>query len=448
MAVALAALCAAGYGLAPLLNSGFAHEQQGRDLHAPPMVENHAGRNDEASVEASAGGRPQTQVWTCPMHPQVHRNGPGSCPICGMTLVQVGGAESVSHADQIHVAADQQHRLGLVTQSLSLTPLDAGTAIPGQVVIDESKVINVAPKVEGWVRRIGVTGPGQPIRRGQMLYEIYSPDLQQRQRDYLDLLTRRDALLAQSTGMGGVGNSAPEAMLASVARERFKTRQRLLAADIPEDIVDALDKDRRVREVVPVRAEHDGQLTSIQIHEGGFTTPTQIALSYNRSDAAQIELDFTADQLAALPGRFSAELVGTRQRISVSMDSRNALVDPQTRLARLRAPLDAHAIQVGLLPGSLVQARVTVSGKPVLAIPRDAILRSADGDFAVVDDGDNHFRRVKLDLGAEGRDKVEVRKGLVPGQAVVVNGQFLLGTEAAWQADRRRNSGEAMHHDE
>lgn len=367
-----------------------------------------------------------------------------------MNLVKGDDDPKGSHGDQVHVAPSVQRRMGLVTRELVMAPLDAGAELQGQVVVDEGKVISVTPKVDGWVRQVGVSGAGQAIKRGQFLYAIYSPDLQQRQRDYIDLLTRRDALLGQSAGMNGVGNSAPEAMLASVARERFKARQRLLAADVPEDVIDAIDKDRRVRDIVPVRAEHDGQLVLLQAREGSYVAPSQPVVTYNRADAAQLELGLSAEQLSALPARFELEVKpvgGGAMGLKVSALKSSALIDPQSRLAKLRVALPSTAAaRSSFLPGSLVRAELKTSGRPVLSVPKDAVVRGGGADYVVIAEADDHFRRVKVELGVEGRDAVEVRAGLKAGATLVVNGQFLIGTEASWQVDRQRQDREPAHH--
>src|SRR5574340_959091 len=207
---------------------------------------------------------PAAEQWVCPMHPEVVRQQPGNCPICGMTLVKLRNGKSVKHSDLIHADQAMQQRIGIRLHAARHIDLGRPIHAFGTVVADESANVSVNPKAEGWVRRLAVQSVGQPVRKGQILFELYSPDLQQRQRDYLDLLTRRDALTAG--GMeAGMRNSA---MVRSIARERFRVRDRLLAADVPPDVIAELDRTRQVRDVIPVRAERDGIVTAVSARAG------------------------------------------------------------------------------------------------------------------------------------------------------------------------------------
>src|SRR5690606_38215888 len=162
----------------------------------------------------------------------------------------------------------------------------------------------------GWIQRLGVSVPGQIVRKGQMLYEIYSPELQQRQRDYLDLLTRRDSLLATKRGQNGipVGNVQPEPMLASIARERYRARNRLLAADVPPDILEDLERFRRVHEVVPIRAGYDGIVTRIGARQGAYVSPGEVVVAMADREAAWAELSMNPERLAQLGSGDELEL--------------------------------------------------------------------------------------------------------------------------------------------
>src|SRR3546814_9095978 len=80
---------------------------------------------------------------------------------------------------------------------------------------------DLSTKVDGWLRKLHVAAVGDTVRAGQALYELYSPDLVQRQREYIELLRRGDQL-REAIGMP-TGQTAQ--MLASLARERLRHRQ-------------------------------------------------------------------------------------------------------------------------------------------------------------------------------------------------------------------------------
>lgn len=399
------------------------------------MTRANAHPQDHASPDAAA-------LWSCPMHPDYTSAHPGTCPICGMQLVRTSAGHVVHHAQQVHVPAEAQQRLGVVVRPAEVLAFEPSFAVSAQLVSDERRSVSLAPKVEGWIRQLGVSVVGQSVGKGQMLYEIYSPELQQRERDYIDLLGRRDALLAQSGGMA-VGSTSPDLMMASVARERFLQRSRLAAADVPEAVIVELENTRRVREVVPVLAQHDGVITSIGAREGAFVTPSQPVVAYADLTAVWAELSLTADQLALLQphARVALRIPSQPEPLDAPVGATQALVDPVTHLARIRVPLRAAGRQ--LRAGTIVDAEVHLPARKALMVPRDAVIRTGHADLVIVSDGADHFRQAQVELGAETRDQVEVRRGLVQGESVVVNGQFLIGAEASLNASRLNLAGAA-----
>lgn len=400
----------------------------------------HTAREPQAAVTAAAPGPVQQAAWYCPMHPDYTAAHAGNCPICGMALVRTAAGTTVNHSDQFHVPTDVQRRIGLVTQRVQALTFEPSFTVPAQLVADERRAISLSPKVEGWIRRLGVSGIGQPVRKGQMLFEIYSPELQQRQRDYIDLLGRRDALQARTGDMGAaIGNSAPDLMLASIARERFLQRNRLAAADLPDGVIADIENTRRVHDVVPVLAEHDGVVTAIGAREGAYVMPAQPVLAYADLGAVWAELSLTANQLDLLGSRGRVLLRQRGEAIAVESAVANAaqaVVDPVSRLARLRVPFRAG--DNPLRAGALLDAEVRLAARKALMVNRDAVIRTGHGDLVIVADGADHFREVTVQLGAETRDEVEVLAGVAAGEQVVVNGQFLLGAEASLQASRQR----------
>lgn len=377
-------------------------------------------------------------VYTCSMHPQIRQDHPGTCPICNMNLTRAedasGAAPAASQARaaaQVHVPPEQQRRAGVETAVAAHVELARTIGAYATIGYDSSAAVSVNPKVEGWIRRLAVAGIGQPVRRGQVLYEIYSPELQQRQREYIDLLTRKDALLSDaSMTIPGAAN----AMAGSLAKEKFRNRARLLAADMSEDLVLALERERRVIDVIPVRAARDGIVTAIGAQEGNYVNPMQQVLAYADTSRVWAELTLYPDQVGWIRNgdtvRLRSALDGREARARV--DLATLQVDAASRTARLRVPLADR--KGSFPPGAFAQAEIDTHAQSVLAVPREAVVRAGQGDYVILADAHDHFRRASVVTGIENGESVAIVRGLRAGDRVAVNAQFLLDGALALQA--------------
>jgi len=393
---------------------------------------------------ASAAHGPQMDVsqaqYTCSMHPQILQDHPGTCPICNMNLVKVaqgehGGHDHAMEAAMIHVDAATQQRMGVQLATASVTDMARSIHAFATIAADDSTTVAVNPKVEGWLRRLYVQGVGQPVRRGQLLYEIYSPELQQRQREYVDLLSRKDGLLGDS--MTVVSSNA--AMVGSLSKEKFRARDRLIAADIAPELVDQIEKTRRIFDVVPVRAAHDGVVTALAMHEGNYVNPMQQILTYADQSTVWAEVSLFPDQLEwirngdALTFRSSLDKSALQQ---VRVDLSTLQIDPQSRTARLRVALKNP--RGAFRPGAFAEVDIRSGQQRALTVPRDAVIRTGHGDFVIVSEANEHFRSVRVTTGVENNDAVAILSGLKEGAKVAVNGQFLLDGAASMQSLQAR----------
>ncbi|WP_296000619.1 efflux RND transporter periplasmic adaptor subunit [Rugamonas sp.] len=373
--------------------------------------------------------------YTCSMHPQILQDHPGYCPICNMALVKVANGEMVSHSDMVHVDLATQQRMGIALATAGVT--DIGRAIHAYATIapDESGTVSVNPRVEGWLRRVYVQGVGQTIHKGQPLYDIFSPELQQRQREYIDLLARKDGLLGDNMTIV----SSNSAMVGSLSKEKFRTRDRLLSADMSADLIEQLEKSRRVIDVVTVRASHDGVVTALGMHEGNYVNPMQQILAYANYSTVWAEIALLPDQLEWIKQGDALTLHSGLDRTTAQnarVDLATLQIDALTRTGKLRLPLKNP--NGAFRPGAFAEVDIHAGVRRALTIPRDAVIRTGHGSFVVVAEQANHFRSARIELGLESDDKVAVVSGIKAGDRVVINGQFMLDSAASMLALQAR----------
>ncbi|HEY9097984.1 MAG TPA: efflux RND transporter periplasmic adaptor subunit [Thiobacillus sp.] len=389
---------------------------------------NHAHAQGPDRLDGLDATRRGKKLWVCPMHAHILQDHTGSCPICGMDLVEADADPGQGEGAGIAVDPALQQRLGVRLAAVAPHTLSRELHTYGTVTIDETTLVEVVPKIEGWLRKLHVHAVGQPIQAGQVLYEIYSPELVQRQREYIELLQRRDQLLENMVDMSGQNAQ----MAASMARERIRSREKFRYADVSDAILTEIERTRRTIDVVAVRAPTSGFVTRIGAREGAYVTPMVNLLTVADSARVWIDIALYPDQLAWIKEGDEATVTlphSDQPPLTGRLTFASPLLEAATRTVRARLAVNnAHQ---GLRPGTWVDIRIATRPQHVLAIPRSAVIRTGKGDRVMLARDGGHFMPVAVEIGIENGDFVEIADGLAEGAEVAVNGQFLLDAAAS-----------------
>ncbi|HET8881137.1 MAG TPA: efflux RND transporter periplasmic adaptor subunit [Solimonas sp.] len=400
-------------------------------MHLVPVSASGAGHGDHVASpdHAEPLASPTGAAWVCPMHPQIHSNHPGKCPICGMDLVQ--GADDAQGTDHRHGAViDGAMRQTLGIRLASVEPRELSRQIRtwGVVTLDESSRRQISPKVDGWIRELRISAVGEAVRAGQVLYTLYSPELVQRQREYVDLIRRREQLLNSLSPIEGQNAQ----VLASLARERMRQRRQFENADVDKAFIDALEQTRRPADVVAVRAKKPGIVVDIGARAGSYVTPQVDVLSIAASSSVWVDVALYPNQwgwVAAGDAVSARRQNGQGDEIRGALQLPDALVDRERRILHGRLVVrDARAL---LRPGEYLDVRIATRPHRALAIPRSALIRTGAGDRVMLADGDGRFVPTAVQTGIESDDFVEIVSGLKPADQVAIKGQFLLDAAAS-----------------
>jgi len=374
-----------------------------------------------------------TTTYICPMHSHVVQDHPGTCPICGMDLV---AAEANQHADVIVDAATQQ-KLGVRVATAVEKRLTREVQTHGTVAIDQAAITHMSPKYEGWIRKLHVKAVGEQVRAGDVIYEIYSPELIIRQRDYLKLVERRIQLRQMLPDPGATENET----VMMLAQESLRARQRLFYEDIDAIVLRDIESRREPLDIVPVRAPRDGIVTEIGAREGSFVRSETNVISLADTARVWIDIALYEDQLQwtkdgdELTARVDDPAV---PEFTGRLHIVNTLLDSQTRTATAR--LEVANPHGRLRPGQYAAVNVKTQAHKGIAVPRTALLRTGAGELVMRHTGDGHFIPTPVHAGIESASWVEIRDGLQEGEEVAVNGQFLLAAEASMQDTLARMS--------
>lgn len=386
-------------------------------------------RNPSPKITAlSLSGINKTQqenIWVCPMHPEIMQSHPGTCPICGMDLVESGKHATHDHGIQVDSASIQ--KLGVRLAGVKKIHLDEEIRTYGNVTVDESALYNVHTHFEGWIKKSYIHSVGQKIRKGQVIYEIYSPDLITRQKEYLRFVARRDQILQTVGDISLKENEYVTDMLQELSRERTK----FLHADIGIETVRQLEDDKKAIEVVKILAGQSGVVTQIGAREGSFVMPAAPLFTVADVSTAWINVTLYPDQISQIKTGDEATITSPdRQTIKTRIEFLNPIAENNKVSARVAI----DNTRLHLRPGSFVDVTIHAHPHEALAIPQSAVIKTGRGDMVILSRGNGHFLPVRIETGIENEDWIEIVDGLQEDAEVAVNGQFLLDSAASMSA--------------
>lgn len=382
---------------------------------------------------AAKSGTQPSQTWVCPMHPGVQSEQPGKCPICGMDLVRKKPVSAKRFQELAEVKGEYP---GVVVQNLAVRlatvarrELAQEVTTYGTATMPGAGALTVAPKVEGWVRTLYVSTAGQKVSENQPLYDFYSPELIQRQREYIDLLNRKETLASQIRDVSGQNAQ----VLAALARDRVNMRRTLLAADLDLDTLSFVERSRRPVEVITVRAAQPSLVTAVAVTAGAFVTPMTPILSLAPSSNVWIDVLLYPDQANWIRGGERATVHSGTYVTTGRLELPNLLVDPVSKVlhGRVEVPFTDS-----IRPGSAVTVSVACSLRRVLAVPSAALIRRAQRDYVMLWEGSGQFRPVEITVGIRSRDFVEVRRGLAEGDRTAAAGEFLVEADSSLERNQ------------
>ena len=348
--------------------------------------------------------------WVAPMDPNFRSDRPGKSPM-GMDLIPVyEGEDPGDETGSIRIDPSVVNNIGVQTARAEAAALNPPISTVGRILYDEERVIHIHLRSEGWIERLAVRAVGEPVEKGDLLFDVYSPDLVNAQAEFLQVLR------------GGRAN------LIEAARERLR------ALDISEGQIDELETTRAVRQYVNFYAPISGAVTELNVADGQFVKPeteimalADLSVVWLISDVFESQVDrIRVGATVRARSKFEPgeELVGTVDYIYPDLE-------PVTRTVPVRTVLSNSDNR--LKPGMFMTVRIAGAQRPeATIIPRQALIRTGRQERVIVALGDGRFEPRLVESGIEADGMIEILQGLEPGTVVVTSGQFLIDSESSF----------------
>jgi len=362
----------------------------------------------------AAGTGPRILYWWDPMIPDFKSDKPGKSPM-GMDMVPVYEGQAQAKAEEkgvVTVSAAAMNNLGVRTAAVERMTLTPTVETFGSITFDESGTSHLHVRGRGWVERLHTRVMGDSVERGQLLMEIFSPDLITASYEFV-----REAERGPSGNTEGA-------------------RRKLLALGVSERQIEEIRKTGAVPERIKVYAPQPGVVEALGVAEGMYVESDVTLMSIVDHASVWVMAEVLESQVGLVSRGMPAEVRVASEpgrTWTGTVDYVYPELRPDTRTARLRIRLanPDHTLQ----PNMFASVRVATRAREgVIAIPNGALIRTGQADRAVLALGDGRFKPVPVKAGLAVGDRVEITDGLKEGDRVVTSAQFLIDSESSLTA--------------
>jgi len=382
-----------------------------------------------ACMKKPAAVSSDIDYYTCTMHPSVHLQEPGKCPICSMELVPVmkrGAAASAAAAttgatSEFVVPVERQQQIGVAYATVVRKPLHHTIRAVGMVQPDAQRSWQFVARVDGYVDKLYVTSPGQIVEKDSPIMSIYSPDLLTSERELVQLLKMRDDA------------SSPDAR-EMPSRLVEAAERRLKQWNVTDGQIAELKKTRKPTDELTLLSPFRGVVQSVPPTQGKNVKTGDTLAEVADLSVVWVSAEFYENEMSML--RAGQKVVVTvKSYPGETFEGEIALVSPFVdeikRTSRVR--IDIPNADFKLQPGMYANVALGMDMGVGLTVPMSAIMPTGDRNIAFVDKGGGKLEPRAVKLGSLYGETYEVKEGLKEGERVVASANFLIDAESKVQ---------------
>jgi RND family efflux transporter MFP subunit len=377
-------------------------------------------------------------VYYCPMHKDYVSDKPGNCPICSMKLVKQGSQDEMQNMSQepaevvpsqashtsgnVFISPERQQMLGVHSVPAEYKILSREIRTVGKIAYDETRITHLHTKFNGWIEKVYADFVGEPVKMGEPLFTIYSPELVATQEEYLLALRSKEKLGNSSFEWISKGSNT----LADSARERLKLW------GITDEEIEQVEKTGKAQRTMTIYSPTNGIVTQrAAYHHGTYITPemdlytiVDISTVWLVADIYEKDLPFVkAGQQVSIEFPYN-----TANKLESRIEFFYPYLDPATRTGQVRIQLKNPNNQ--LRPDQFVNVFIKTDEQKHLVVPTDAVLNTGEQQYAFVDLGNGYFEPRQVRAGIQTPEGAAIEEGLKEGERVVTSANFLLDSEA------------------
>lgn len=356
------------------------------------------------------------QLWTCSMHPQILREEPGDCPICGMDLIPAESNASGLMANQFKMTENALALANIQTITVGDMPGEgeASVRLSGKIVTNAEEIAVQSSYFDGRLERLNMNYEGQQVRAGQQLATIYAPNLVAAQQELITTASLK---------------SSQPALYNAV-------RKKLRLWKLSESQINRIEESGKVQEYFPVFATVSGTVTEVMAAEGDYVKQGQPILKLSNLSSVWAEFDAYESQVSLFKKGQKLD-IQTNAYPGQTFDGTISFIDPilnsSTRTVTVRATLSNK--EDLFKPGMFVTAKVEGAGfisSDKISVPASAVMWTGERSLVYVKPNPTEpvFEMREVTLGQKQNDTYLILNGLSIGEELVVNGTFTVDAAA------------------
>lgn len=351
--------------------------------------------------------------YTCSMHPQVHENHPGLCPICHMELIKVKVTQT--SPDEISLNEDQVRLGNIIVDTISFSNIGDKQILTATINADEGKTDAIAARMSGRIDRLFFKTVGEYVTKGQPVFSIYSEELNNAKQELINLVQKRKALNNDIINFDNLIEAS---------------KQKLMLLGMTAGQITAFIQSGHSPDNTTFYSPVSGYITELPLMEGDYVpeggtvvriadlshlwAETQVYVSQmsRMPDGAVVDLEFPD-----LPGK--------------KVSGRVSFVTPElmndSRIVLMRVPLDNKDGK--LRPGMPAYVIAKTGVENALTLPVDAVIRDGKMNMVWIKTDSSNYKWKMVQTGNESNHRIAITSGLNEGDKVVVSGAYLLNSE-------------------
>jgi Cu(I)/Ag(I) efflux system membrane fusion protein len=358
----------------------------------------------------------KSTIWTCAMHPQIRMTEPGKCPICGMDLIPLVQSSSASiDPGSIHFTPEAAQLANVLTTVVSRQKPVKQIRLYGKVQADERLLQSQVAHVPGRIERLTVNFTGESVAKGQVLAQIYSPELINAQQELLEAVKTKQTQPA----------------IYEAAKEKLRQWK------LTDNQITTIEGSGTVQNTVDVVSNSNGIVTARRINTGDYVS--QGTVLFDIADLSKVWVMFDAYESDLQFLRKGEKISFTFQALPGDNFSSNIVfvdpvIDPVTRVAKVRIETGNQSgkLKPEMFATGIVYSTLDAFQNNII-IPRSAVLWTGKRSIVYVKQPGTDepvFKIREIGLGPMLGESYVVTDGLSEGEEIVTSGTFSVDAAA------------------